>query len=196
MCSRSRPPCSTAAARPAACHRVEVATDLRQDWPRALAESGFNLGRPAAWLAEGILYALPPEAADLLLDRITPRPAGHGTPPETPLRGPRRANHRNRARPLRQHRLPRSDPSHVSSKILISFGQPVGGLERLGPCGVGSDLRCKILQPVLQLLHLLGSPSGPPFCGAWNVRTSSTPARVRHRTPTSASASPIHEGSR
>ncbi|WP_212746282.1 MULTISPECIES: SAM-dependent methyltransferase [unclassified Nonomuraea] len=55
----------------AACHRVEVATDLRQDWPRALTESGFNPGRPAAWLAEGILYALPPEAADLLLDRIT-----------------------------------------------------------------------------------------------------------------------------
>ncbi|MEV0053146.1 SAM-dependent methyltransferase [Saccharopolyspora shandongensis] len=55
----------------AACHRVEVTTDLRQDWPRALAESGFNPERPAAWLAEGILYALPPEAADLLLDRIT-----------------------------------------------------------------------------------------------------------------------------
>ncbi|WP_220448834.1 SAM-dependent methyltransferase [Nonomuraea mesophila] len=55
----------------AACHRVEVATDLRQDWPRALTESGFDPARPAAWLAEGILYALPPEAADLLLDRIT-----------------------------------------------------------------------------------------------------------------------------
>ncbi|GAA3169050.1 SAM-dependent methyltransferase [Nonomuraea salmonea] len=55
----------------AACHRVEVATDLRQDWPRALTESGFSSGRPAAWLAEGILYALPPDAADLLLDRIT-----------------------------------------------------------------------------------------------------------------------------
>ncbi|MFI6741785.1 SAM-dependent methyltransferase [Nonomuraea sp. NPDC050451] len=54
-----------------ACHRVEVATDLRQDWPRALTESGFSPRRPAAWLAEGILYALPPEAADLLLDRIT-----------------------------------------------------------------------------------------------------------------------------
>ncbi|MBF8187422.1 SAM-dependent methyltransferase [Nonomuraea sp. K274] len=54
-----------------ACHRVEVATDLREDWPRALAESGFDPGRPAAWLAEGILYALPPEAADRLLDRIT-----------------------------------------------------------------------------------------------------------------------------
>ncbi|WP_433435452.1 SAM-dependent methyltransferase [Nonomuraea sp. CA-141351] len=54
-----------------ACHRVEVATDLRQDWPRALAASGFDPVRPAAWLAEGILYALPPDAADLLLNRIT-----------------------------------------------------------------------------------------------------------------------------
>ncbi|MFI7454481.1 SAM-dependent methyltransferase [Nonomuraea sp. NPDC049714] len=54
-----------------ACHRVKVATDLRQDWPLALTESGFSPRRPAAWLAEGILYALPPEAADLLLDRIT-----------------------------------------------------------------------------------------------------------------------------
>ncbi|WP_431914832.1 SAM-dependent methyltransferase [Nonomuraea jabiensis] len=54
-----------------ACRRVEVANDLRQDWPRALTESGFSPRRPAAWLAEGILYTLPPEAADLLLDRIT-----------------------------------------------------------------------------------------------------------------------------
>ncbi|YCK40168.1 class I SAM-dependent methyltransferase [Actinomadura sp. ATCC 39365] len=51
--------------------RGEVATDLRQDWPRALTESGLYPGRTAAWPAEGILYALPHEAADLRLDRFT-----------------------------------------------------------------------------------------------------------------------------
>ncbi|MFI7618480.1 SAM-dependent methyltransferase [Nonomuraea terrae] len=54
-----------------ACRRVEVAADLREDWPRALTEAGFDPSRPAAWLAEGLLYALPPAAADLLLDRVT-----------------------------------------------------------------------------------------------------------------------------
>ncbi|PZG14165.1 SAM-dependent methyltransferase [Nonomuraea aridisoli] len=54
-----------------ACRRVEVAADLREDWPRALTQAGFDPHRPAAWLAEGLLYALPPEAADLLLDRVT-----------------------------------------------------------------------------------------------------------------------------
>ncbi|MEV4360149.1 SAM-dependent methyltransferase [Nonomuraea sp. NPDC004186] len=54
-----------------ACQRIEVAADLRQDWPQALEAASFDLERPAAWLAEGILYALPPSAADLLLDRIT-----------------------------------------------------------------------------------------------------------------------------
>ncbi|GAA2884032.1 class I SAM-dependent methyltransferase [Nonomuraea rubra] len=58
----------------AACHRVEVATDLRQDWPRALAESGFNPGLPAAWLAEGIPpRSIPP----------APTPAGAGWPRHT-----------------------------------------------------------------------------------------------------------------
>ncbi|MEV4114788.1 SAM-dependent methyltransferase [Nonomuraea sp. NPDC049695] len=53
------------------CELVEVATDLRLDWPRALREAGFEPGVPTAWLMEGILYALTPEAADGLLGRVT-----------------------------------------------------------------------------------------------------------------------------
>ncbi|MGR6919661.1 SAM-dependent methyltransferase [[Actinomadura] parvosata] len=54
-----------------ACECVEVATDLRLDWPRALREAGFAPGAPTAWLLEGILYALTSEAAHGLLDRVT-----------------------------------------------------------------------------------------------------------------------------
>ena len=53
------------------CHRVPVPVDLRTDWPRTLTEAGFHPGEPTAWLAEGILYALPPQAADTFLDQIT-----------------------------------------------------------------------------------------------------------------------------
>jgi methyltransferase (TIGR00027 family) len=53
------------------CDRVEVAADLREDWPTALRRAGFDPTRATAWLAEGILYALPPDAADTLLERIT-----------------------------------------------------------------------------------------------------------------------------
>jgi methyltransferase (TIGR00027 family) len=57
------------------CDHRPVAADLRDDWPAALREQGFSAGRPTAWLAEGILYALPAPAADLLLDRITAQSA-------------------------------------------------------------------------------------------------------------------------
>jgi methyltransferase (TIGR00027 family) len=53
------------------CQRVEVAADLRQDWPTTLRGAGFDPGQITAWLAEGILYALPADAADTLLERIT-----------------------------------------------------------------------------------------------------------------------------
>lgn len=51
-------------------HRT-VAIDLRQDWPAALREAGFDAGKPTAWIAEGLLGYLPPEAQDLLMDNIT-----------------------------------------------------------------------------------------------------------------------------
>ncbi|ORV10141.1 class I SAM-dependent methyltransferase [Mycobacterium celatum] len=48
-----------------------VPVDLRHDWPAALRQAGFDAARPAAWIAEGLLAFLPPEAQDRLLDNIT-----------------------------------------------------------------------------------------------------------------------------
>ncbi len=42
--------------------RVEIAVDLRDDWPQALRENGFDDSRPAAFLAEGLLIYLPATA--------------------------------------------------------------------------------------------------------------------------------------
>ncbi|MGV0635094.1 class I SAM-dependent methyltransferase [Mycolicibacillus trivialis] len=51
--------------------RRTVAVDLRQDWPAALREAGFDPTRPTAWVAEGLLIYLPPDAQDRLFDNIT-----------------------------------------------------------------------------------------------------------------------------
>lgn len=51
--------------------RRTVAIDLRDDWPAALRDSGFDSTAPTAWIAEGLLPYLPPEAQDRLLDNIT-----------------------------------------------------------------------------------------------------------------------------
>jgi methyltransferase (TIGR00027 family) len=54
-----------------------VGVDLRDDWPAALRAAGFESGRPTAWIAEGLLMYLPPEAQDRLFDHITAlSPAG------------------------------------------------------------------------------------------------------------------------
>ncbi len=50
--------------------RTTVAIDLREDWPAALIEAGFDPGQPTAWSAEGLLVYLPPEAQDRLFDNI------------------------------------------------------------------------------------------------------------------------------
>jgi methyltransferase (TIGR00027 family) len=50
--------------------RRTVAIDLRHDWPAALIEAGFDRTQPTAWIAEGLLGYLPPEAQDRLLDNI------------------------------------------------------------------------------------------------------------------------------
>jgi methyltransferase (TIGR00027 family) len=50
--------------------RHTIAIDLRNDWPKALLDNGFDPTRPTAWIAEGLLIYLPPEAQDLLFDRI------------------------------------------------------------------------------------------------------------------------------
>jgi methyltransferase (TIGR00027 family) len=49
---------------------VSVAIDLRQDWPAALQEAGFDASSPTVWSAEGLLRYLPAQAQDLLLERI------------------------------------------------------------------------------------------------------------------------------
>jgi methyltransferase (TIGR00027 family) len=50
--------------------RHTIAIDLRNDWPKALRDNGFDPSAPTAWIAEGLLIYLPPEAQDLLFDRI------------------------------------------------------------------------------------------------------------------------------
>ena len=49
---------------------VNVPIDLRQDWPKALQEAGFDPTQPSAWSAEGLVRYLPAQAQDLLFERI------------------------------------------------------------------------------------------------------------------------------
>ncbi|BBZ21947.1 class I SAM-dependent methyltransferase [Mycolicibacter hiberniae] len=51
--------------------RRAVAVDLRDDWPAALIAAGFDRTQPTAWIAEGLLGYLPPQAQDRLLDNLT-----------------------------------------------------------------------------------------------------------------------------
>jgi methyltransferase (TIGR00027 family) len=51
--------------------RRAVGIDLRDDWPAALRDSGFDTASPTAWIAEGLLGYLPPDAQDRLFDNIT-----------------------------------------------------------------------------------------------------------------------------
>jgi methyltransferase (TIGR00027 family) len=58
--------------------RHEVPIDLRQDWPTALCDAGFDPSRPTAWLAEGLLMYLPAAAQDRLFEQITRLTAAGG----------------------------------------------------------------------------------------------------------------------
>ncbi|WP_264992015.1 SAM-dependent methyltransferase, partial [Mycobacterium montefiorense] len=40
-------------------------------WPAALRGNGFDSSQPTAWIAEGLLGYLPPDAQDRLFDNIT-----------------------------------------------------------------------------------------------------------------------------
>ncbi|WP_405162501.1 class I SAM-dependent methyltransferase [Nocardia sp. NBC_01499] len=53
-----------------AVERREVPVDLREDWPAALRDKGFDQAVPTAWLAEGLLRYLPADAQDRLLTHI------------------------------------------------------------------------------------------------------------------------------
>jgi methyltransferase (TIGR00027 family) len=50
-------------------HQVPI--DLRNDWPEALRDKGFDPSKPTAWLAEGLLMYLPADAQDRLFALIT-----------------------------------------------------------------------------------------------------------------------------
>ena len=52
------------------CELVDVAVDLRQDWPTALQQAGFDASAPSVWTVEGLLWFLPAAAQDLLFERI------------------------------------------------------------------------------------------------------------------------------
>ncbi len=57
-------------AEPTAVRRT-IPIDLRADWPTALRAAGLDTAAPTAWLAEGLLIYLPPDAQDRLFDNIT-----------------------------------------------------------------------------------------------------------------------------
>ncbi|MGH3971192.1 MAG: SAM-dependent methyltransferase, partial [Mycobacterium sp.] len=88
-------------ARPAA-NLVNVPIDLRHDWPNALTQAGFDVSKPTAWSAEGLLRYLPASAQDSLIERIhalspagswlvTNAPSGDYLDPERLARGRARA---------------------------------------------------------------------------------------------------------
>jgi methyltransferase (TIGR00027 family) len=58
--------------------RREIAVDLREDWPQALRDSGFDAAMPSAWIAEGLLIYLPAAAQEQLFTGIDGL-AGHGS---------------------------------------------------------------------------------------------------------------------
>lgn len=51
--------------------RRPIGIDLRDDWPNALQQNGFESSQPTAWIAEGLLVYLPPDAQDRLLNNIS-----------------------------------------------------------------------------------------------------------------------------
>ncbi|MBV8178634.1 MAG: class I SAM-dependent methyltransferase [Mycobacterium sp.] len=59
--------------------RREVAIDLREDWPQALRDSGFDAAKSSAWIAEGLLIYLPAAAEEQLFTGIDAlaAPASH-----------------------------------------------------------------------------------------------------------------------
>lgn len=69
MAVRTRPHAGRPRHSPAAELRT-VGIDLRDDWATALRASGFDPSVPTAWIAEGLLIYLPPDAQDRLFDAI------------------------------------------------------------------------------------------------------------------------------
>ena len=53
-----------------ACERIEIAVDLRDDWPRALRAAKFDPAKPTLWLVEGLLTYLNEHDVRGLLARV------------------------------------------------------------------------------------------------------------------------------
>jgi methyltransferase (TIGR00027 family) len=98
-------------ARPAS-NLVNVPIDLRQDWPTALREAGFDASKPTAWSAEGLLRYLPASAQDLLIERVHElSPVGAWFAANAPGTG--FLNHDHVARQREQMKRPRSAAATV-----------------------------------------------------------------------------------
>ncbi|MEV1006512.1 class I SAM-dependent methyltransferase [Streptomyces sp. NPDC049881] len=50
--------------------RITVPADLCDDWPTALTTAGFDPTTPSVWLAEGVLFYLPPAAETRIIDTV------------------------------------------------------------------------------------------------------------------------------
>ncbi|GAA3558852.1 SAM-dependent methyltransferase [Amycolatopsis ultiminotia] len=55
----------------ARCARTVVPADLRENWPEALLNAGFDRNLPTVWLAEGLLVYLTRDEAERLLTEVT-----------------------------------------------------------------------------------------------------------------------------
>jgi methyltransferase (TIGR00027 family) len=75
-----------------ACDLRAVPIDLRFDWVGALHRAGFDATQPTAWIAEGLLNFLPPDAQDRLLTNITVLSAGGSRLAAETLVGPTAAD--------------------------------------------------------------------------------------------------------
>ena len=88
--------------------RHTVAVDLRDNWPAALIDAGFDPRRPTAWLAEGLLPYLPADTQDRLFEIVTAlsapgsRIAVEAFTPHTSQSDEQRAARRERTARLRQ----------------------------------------------------------------------------------------------
>jgi methyltransferase (TIGR00027 family) len=55
----------------AACRRVVLGADLRQDWAACLEQAGFHPSEPSIWILEGLLYYLPEESVHRMFQQIS-----------------------------------------------------------------------------------------------------------------------------
>ncbi|MDT5187806.1 MAG: hypothetical protein QOI28_57 [Mycobacterium sp.] len=119
-------------ATPAATLR-SIGIDLRRNWTRELLLAGFDTKVPTAWIAEGLLGYLPPEAQDRLFDEIT-RLSAPGSRIATDWQPDMRALTNDRVRAIsvsqRAKGLDLAEPSE-----LIYLGERNSVVEYLHQCG-------------------------------------------------------------